>query len=120
MAALTVGGGHLGPVERADDDESEAFALLAVDDDVTGLGVGQRSVRSGGGVWGAVAGVGRLRGDGAVGVCEVAAGGAVLRGDRAGATTVLRTGLTCRGRQRAKTRITLCAYVPRHCLSAVG
>lgn len=83
MAALTVGGGHLGPVERADDDESEAFALLAVDDDVTGLGVGQRSVRSGagGGVWGAVAGVGRLRGDGAVGIREVAAGGAVLRGD---------------------------------------
>lgn len=82
MAALTVGGGCLGPVERADDDESEAFALLAVDDDITGLGVGQRSVRSaGGGVWDAVAGVVRLRGDGAVGVREVAAGGAVLRGD---------------------------------------
>lgn len=99
MAGLTVGGGRLGPVERADYDETEAFALLSIDDDITGLRVGRRSVRRG-------RGVGRLVSDGAVAVCEVTAGGAVLRGDRARATAVLWTGLTCRGRQRAEQTFT--------------
>lgn len=98
IAGLTVGGGRLGPVERADYDESEAFALLSVDDDITGLCVGRQSVWRGRGV----AGVGCLGIDGAVAICEVTAGGAVLRGDRARASAVLRTGLTCRRRQRVE------------------
>lgn len=98
IAGLTVGGGRLGSVERADYDESEAFALLSVDDDITGLCVGRQSVRRGRGV----AGVGGLGSDGAIAICEVTAGGAVLRGDRARASAILRTGLTCRGRQRVE------------------
>lgn len=90
-AGLTVGGGRLGPVQRADYDETKAFALLSVDDDIAGLHTGQRSVRRG-------CGVGCLGGDGAVAVCEVTAGGAVLRGDRARATAVFWTGLNCRRR----------------------
>lgn len=91
----TVGGSGLGAVERADDDESEAFALLAVDDDVARLRV------SGGGA------VGRLAVGGAVGVGEVASGGAVLRGHRARAAAVLGARLACRGRQRAKNQANL-------------
>lgn len=92
----TVGGSGLGPVERADDDESEAFALLAVDDDVARL-----RVSGGGGA------VGRLAVGAAVGVGEVASGGAVLRGHRARAAAVLGARLACRGRQRAKNRAKL-------------
>ena len=95
ITGLTVGGGRLGPVQRADDDEAEALALLPVDDDVTGLSAGSgRPVRRG---RGAHAGVGRRVGAGAVAVREVAARGAVLRGHRAGAAAVLRTRLTWRG-----------------------
>lgn len=93
----TVGGSGLGPVERADDDESEAFALLAVDDDVARL-----RVRGGGG-----GAVGRLAVGGAVGVGEVASGGAVLRGHRARAAAILGARLACRGRQRAKNQANL-------------
>lgn len=45
-AALTDDGRVLGSVEGADDDEAEAFVLLAVNDHVAGLQ--SRSVRGGG------------------------------------------------------------------------
>ena len=97
--ALTDSGRSLGPVERADDHKSESLALLAVDDDITGLRVGRRAALRGG-VPGA--GVGRGKAS-VVGVSprgEVAARGAVLGGDGAGAAAVLWTALTCRGRRR--------------------
>lgn len=97
---LTVSGGCLRPVERADDDEAEAFALLSIDDNIAGLSVGGRRPVWGGRV--ARAGVGRLGSAGAVAICEVTARGAVLRGDGARAAAILRTGLTCKGRQRAE------------------
>lgn len=91
--------GHVGfwAVQRADDDETEALILLAVDHHIAGLcALGRRGFRSG------ATACGRHRGDGPVKVAghgaggKVAPGGAVLCGYRARAPAILRTGFTGR------------------------
>lgn len=86
-AALTDDGRVLGSVEGADDDEAEAFVLLAVNDHVAGLQ--GRCVRVGGD-----------DGDhrGSRGRRPVAARGAVLRGHGARTAAVDGTRLTWRSR----------------------
>lgn len=92
-AALTNDGRVLGSVEGADDDEAEAFVLLAVNDHVAGLQ--SRSVRGGGDDGGRRDGNHR----GSRGRRPIAARGAVLRGHGARAAAVDGTGLTWRPRK---------------------
>lgn len=91
-AALTDDGRVLGSVEGADDDEAEAFVLLAVNDHVAGLQ--SRSVRGGGDDGGGGDGDHR----GSRGRRSIAARGAVLRGHGTRTAAVDGTRLTWRPR----------------------
>lgn len=112
ITGLTVSCGRLRPVERADDDEAEALALLSADYDIAWLCV-RGPVWSSTGVAhasAAHASVGSLGCAGAVAICEVTTWGAVLRGDRSRAAAVFWTRLACRATQRG-IRTEVCSWV---------
>lgn len=88
---LTDDGWVLRPVQRADDDEAEAFILLAVDDHIAGLESGSFRGRGGDRDSG---------GGGAGGRGCVAPRRAVLRRHGAGAAAIHRAGLPYRKQQR--------------------
>lgn len=107
ITGLTVSCGRLRPVEWADDDETEALALLSADYDIAWLCV-RDPVWSSTGV--AHASVGSLGCAGAVAIREVTTWGAVLRGDRTWAAAVFWTRLACRATQRG-IRTEVCSWV---------
>lgn len=102
ITGLTVSCGCLRPVERADDDEAEALALLSTDYDIAWLCVGGPVCSSAGVAHASVAhaSVGSLGCAGAVAIREVTTWGAVLRGDRSRAAAVFWTRLAYRATQR--------------------